>query len=92
MADQQTASTSSATTANAAAAATTDKIRYRRMLQTIKGYKGDGTSMITLLIPAKKELHQVNSTLTEEYGTAANIKSRVNRLSVLSAITTARVM
>lgn len=67
-----------------------EKIRYKRLLQTIKQYKGDGTSMITLLIPNKKELHQVNTTLNEEYGTASNIKSRVNRLSVLSAITTAQ--
>lgn len=28
--------------------------------------------------------------LTHEYGTASNIKSRVNRLSVLSAITSAQ--
>jgi peptide chain release factor subunit 1 len=67
-----------------------EKIRYKRLLQTIRSHRGDGTSMITLLIPNKKELHQVNTTLNEEYGTAANIKSRVNRLSVLSAITTAQ--
>ena len=67
-----------------------EKVRYKKLLQTIKGYQGDGTSMITLLIPNKKELHQVASTLNEEYGTAGNIKSRVNRLSVLSAITTAQ--
>jgi len=30
------------------------------------------------------------SMLTHEYGTASNIKSRVNRLSVLSAITSAQ--
>lgn len=83
-------STASATAATPELAAAAEKVRYKRLLKTIKEYRGDGTSMITLLIPARKELHAVNTTLNEEYGTAANIKSRVNRLSVLSAITTAQ--
>ena len=49
--------------------------------------RGNGTSMISLLIPAKGQISLVNRMLTEEYGTASNIKSRVNRLSVLSAVT-----
>ncbi len=32
----------------------------------------------------------MNKMLGDEYGTASNIKSRVNRLSVLSAITSAQ--
>lgn len=58
----------------------------------------NGTSMISLIIrPGDQvaisiELSYIqisNSTnmLTQEYGTASNIKSRVNRLSVLGAIT-----
>lgn len=47
----------------------------------------NGTSMISLIIPPKDQIARVNKMLSEEYGTAANIKSRVNRLSVLSAIT-----
>lgn len=43
--------------------------------------------MISLIVPPKGQLALVNKMLTEEYGTASNIKSRVNRLSVLSAIT-----
>lgn len=43
--------------------------------------------MISLIIPPDKQLSQVQRMLTEEYGTASNIKSRVNRLSVLDAIT-----
>jgi hypothetical protein len=43
--------------------------------------------MISLIIPPKDQIARVNKMLSEEYGTAANIKSRVNRLSVLSAIT-----
>merc|ERR1719359_409385 len=43
--------------------------------------------MISLVIPPKDQIARVNKMLTEEYGTASNIKSRVNRLSVLTAIT-----
>ena len=43
--------------------------------------------MISLIIPPKDQISRVSKMLAEEYGTAANIKSRVNRLSVLGAIT-----
>lgn len=43
--------------------------------------------MISLVIPPKDQISRVSKMLTDEYGTASNIKSRVNRLSVLSAIT-----
>jgi peptide chain release factor subunit 1 len=62
-----------------------------------------GTSMISLIIPPKvcsvhivkvddvdatqDQISRVSGMLTQEYGTASNIKSRVNRLSVLAAIT-----
>ncbi len=42
--------------------------------------------MISLIIPPKDQISRVNSMLTTEMGTATNIKSRVNKLSVLSAI------
>lgn len=43
--------------------------------------------MISLIIPPKDQIPRVQKLLAEEYGTASNIKSRVNRLSVLGAIT-----
>lgn len=43
--------------------------------------------MISLIIPPKDQISRAVAMLTQEYGTASNIKSRVNRLSVLSAIT-----
>lgn len=43
--------------------------------------------MISLIIPPKSQVSQFSNMLTQEYGTASNIKSRVNRLSVLAAIT-----
>jgi peptide chain release factor subunit 1 len=49
--------------------------------------RGNGTSMISLIIPPKDQVSRAAKMLAEEFGTASNIKSRVNRLSVLSAIT-----
>jgi len=43
--------------------------------------------MISLIIPPKDQISRVSKMLADEYGTASNIKSRVNRLSVLGAIT-----
>jgi peptide chain release factor subunit 1 len=43
--------------------------------------------MISLIIPPKDAISRVTKLLADEYGTASNIKSRVNRLSVLDAIT-----
>ena len=43
--------------------------------------------MISLIIPPKDQIARVSKMLADEFGTASNIKSRVNRLSVLSAIT-----
>jgi len=43
--------------------------------------------MISLVIPPRDQISRVAKMLADEYGTASNIKSRVNRLSVLGAIT-----
>ena len=43
--------------------------------------------MISLIIPPKDQIARVAKMLADEFGTASNIKSRVNRLSVLGAIT-----
>lgn len=61
--------------------------KIKRMIKNLSAARGNGTSMISLIIPSKGQICLVNKMLTEEYGTASNIKSRVNRLSVLSAIT-----
>mmetsp|Transcript_60911 Transcript_60911/g.98628 ORF Transcript_60911/g.98628 Transcript_60911/m.98628 type:complete len:449 (-) Transcript_60911:128-1474(-) len=61
--------------------------KLRRLIKMLEGAKGAGTSMISLIIPPRDEISRVNGMLTHEYGTASSIKSRVNRLSVLGAIT-----
>ncbi|CAD6585312.1 MAG: Polypeptide release factor (eRF1) in translation termination [Tremellales sp. Tagirdzhanova-0007] len=61
--------------------------RYRKLLNMLAQSRGAGTSCITLILPPRTQISQWSGMLTAEYGTASNIKSRVNRLSVLSAIT-----
>jgi len=45
---------------------------------------------ITCCVAAFLQIARVQKMLGDEYGTASNIKSRVNRLSVLGAITSAQ--
>eukprot|EP00866_Antonospora_locustae_P002514 jgi/Antlo1/2514/1710 len=64
--------------------------RMKKLLLWLRDSRGNGTSMISLLIPPRDQIAKIQKMLVEEYGTATNIKSRVNRLSVLSAITSAQ--
>jgi len=64
--------------------------KVKNLIKNLSNYRGNGTSMISLIIPPKDQIARVNKMLSDEYGTASNIKSRVNRLSVLSAITSAQ--
>ncbi|KAI5170242.1 peptide chain release factor subunit 1 [Pancytospora epiphaga] len=64
--------------------------RLKKLLKYLRDAKGNGTSMISLIIPPKEQLSKTTKLLVDEYGTATNIKSRVNRLSVLGAITSAQ--
>lgn len=59
----------------------------RGSVQFIFSQCRNGTSMISLIIPPRDQIARVAKMLADEFGTASNIKSRVNRLSVLGAIT-----
>jgi len=61
--------------------------KIKKLIKSLEAARGNGTSMISLIMPPKDQVSRVQKMLGDEYGTASNIKSRVNRLSVLSAIT-----
>eukprot|EP00010_Vexillifera_abyssalis_P008023 CAMPEP_0201544940 /NCGR_PEP_ID=MMETSP0173_2-20130828/1555_1 /ASSEMBLY_ACC=CAM_ASM_000268 /TAXON_ID=218659 /ORGANISM="Vexillifera sp., Strain DIVA3 564/2" /LENGTH=439 /DNA_ID=CAMNT_0047953233 /DNA_START=74 /DNA_END=1393 /DNA_ORIENTATION=+ len=61
--------------------------RVKKIIASLDAARGNGTSMISLIIPPKDQISRISRMLGDEYGTASNIKSRVNRLSVLAAIT-----
>lgn len=60
--------------------------KVKKLVRNLQDARGNGTSMISLVMPPRSQIPQYTKMLTDEYGTASNIKSRVNRLSVLSAI------
>lgn len=61
--------------------------KIKKLIKSLEAARGNGTSMISLIIPPKDQVSRVQKMLADEYGTASNIKSRVNKLSVLGAIT-----
>ncbi len=62
------------------------KYEFKRTLEALRDKHGRGTELISLYIPHDKQIHEVASQLREEFGQASNIKSRVTRQNVMSAI------
>ena len=61
--------------------------KVKKLISTLEAARGNGTSMISLIVPPRDQISRVSKMLNDEMGTASNIKSRVNRQSVLGAIT-----
>lgn len=61
--------------------------KVKKLIKSLQAARGNGTSMISLVIPPRDQIPRIAKMLVDEYGTASNIKSRVNRNSVLDAIT-----
>jgi len=61
--------------------------KVKKLIQSLEAARGNGTSMISLIIPPKDQISRISKMLGDELGTASNIKNRVNKLSVLGAIT-----
>ena len=65
-----------------------EKWKLKKLINELSAVVGDGaTSCISLYINANERLSDAVQLLQNEEGTAVNIKSRVNRQSVLSALT-----
>lgn len=68
---------------------TIEILKLKRLVEDLDAMRGKGTSMITLIVPPNYQIPLCRQMLIDERGTATNIKSRVNRDSVLDAITLA---
>ncbi|HWQ20606.1 MAG TPA: peptide chain release factor aRF-1 [Methanotrichaceae archaeon] len=66
-----------------------EKYEFKRLLDDLRSKTGRGTELISLYIPHDKQISDVMAQLRGEYGQAANIKSRVTRLNVQSALDSA---
>uniref|UniRef100_A0A7S0RNG7 eRF1/Pelota-like N-terminal domain-containing protein n=1 Tax=Pyramimonas obovata TaxID=1411642 RepID=A0A7S0RNG7_9CHLO len=64
--------------------------KIKRLIKALEAARGNGTSMISLIMPPRDQISRVAKMLGDEFGTASNIKNRVNRQSVLGAITSAQ--
>ena len=60
------------------------------MIAKLMSCKGNGTSMVSLVCPPKDDINRINKLLTQELSTAANIKSRQTRQSVITAVTSTK--
>lgn len=63
-----------------------EKWQFKHTISWLKNAKGDGTSFISLICNPTSKIDDINKLLIHEYGTATNIKSRVNRQAVEDAI------
>ncbi|KAJ4825442.1 Eukaryotic peptide chain release factor subunit 1-1 [Turnera subulata] len=64
--------------------------KMKNLIKELEAARGNGTSMISLILPPGDQISRAIKLLGDEFGTASNIKSRVNRQSVLGAITSAQ--
>ncbi|KAH7284583.1 hypothetical protein KP509_34G061000 [Ceratopteris richardii] len=64
--------------------------KIKKLIKGLESARGNGTSMISLIMPPRDQIARVAKMLGDEFGTASNIKNRVNRQSVLGAITSAQ--
>ena len=65
-----------------------DRHRLKKELEVLKAKKGRGTELVSLYIPANKNLDDVMSQMKNEYSQASNIKSKRTKKNVLSALDT----
>jgi len=79
--DKSEASADNSTDANI------EQWKIKKLIKSLESARGNGTSMISLIMPPRDQVSRIQKMLGDEFGTASNIKNRVNRLSVLSAIT-----
>jgi peptide chain release factor subunit 1 len=61
--------------------------KLKKLIRQLDYARGNGTSMVTVMLTPKDQISIITAKLNQEAGTASNIKSHVNKLSVLSAIT-----
>ena len=64
--------------------------KIKKLIVKLDNCKGNGTSMITLVIPPKDDINTITKKLIQEQSAAVNIKSKKTQQSVLSAITSTR--
>lgn len=60
--------------------------RLRRLVEELESKEGRATELVSLYVPPGRQISDAANNLREEYGTAANIKSKSTRKNVQDAI------
>ncbi|KAF9588348.1 hypothetical protein IFM89_008778 [Coptis chinensis] len=64
--------------------------KMKKLINSLEAARGKDTSMISLIVPPRDQIARVTKMLGDEFATASNMKSKVDRQSVLDAITSAQ--
>jgi len=64
----------------------TEKLKLRKLIKQLKGYRGRHTELISVYLPPGQDLTKLINTLQDEQGTATNIKDKNTGKSVISAL------
>ncbi len=62
------------------------KYRLKKLVDMLEGIKGRHTELVTVYVPAGYSLNEINTQLSQEQGTADNIKSKPVRKNVTTAL------
>lgn len=63
------------------------KYVFRRTIEDLENYRGQGTELVTLYIPPSRQISDAAAMLRDELGQASNIKSKQTQTAVQGAIT-----
>ncbi|MFP4403541.1 MAG: peptide chain release factor aRF-1 [Nanoarchaeota archaeon] len=63
-----------------------NRFELKKLLKELEKYKGRSTELVTVYIPAGYDINKINTHLSQEQGTATNIKSTSTRKNVTDAL------
>jgi len=69
-----------------------EKFQLKRIIETLKSVKGEGTTLVTIAIKANGSVAHASSMVKDEMGTASNIKSAQTSKGVCDALESAYVV
>ncbi|MCK5322135.1 MAG: peptide chain release factor aRF-1, partial [Candidatus Aenigmarchaeota archaeon] len=62
------------------------KDNLKRLLKKLSKFRGTNTELVSILVPTGYNISEIGSLVTNEMGTAVNIKSKTTRKNVISAL------
>lgn len=63
-----------------------DRYKLKRFIKEIENFRGRGTELVSVYVPAGYDLNKISAHISQEQGTATNIKSKQTRDNVISAL------